>query len=1306
MPGAITDFYNKFSSPMKKTITQVFPNRFCLHSLTKLPVLHNFLKHRNLRTAIVLIGLIFTVTKLTAQPYCTMACNNSVNVSLPASCEGTITYDMILEGGNNPAICLPNGPQAFVVTVMDLNGTPLPTSPIVTGDYIGQTLSVKIKHWSTGNVCWGSIVVQDKLAPLLTCPPDVTVSCTANTAAAATGTATASDCSDFSVTHYDVTQNNGCNGSFVSVITRTWTATDEYNNTRTCHQIIRIAQPASTSVQWPPNRDGFAAPAVNCVNPNTNPSNTGSPMINGQPIPNGSGYCNMAVTYTDQTLPLCQNSYKILRTWTVVAWCTSAILTNTQVIAVKDSKPPTLTCPADLTAGTTSSVNCKASIILPTAGVTDDCSTSFNATMTTPAGLVNGNGGVIHNVSLGVYNVVYNIADNCGNAATCTVKLTVVDDDAPTVVCDQNTVVTLTSNGTALVYAQTFDDGSYDNCGPVTFSVRRMNDGCGTTATFGPTVKLCCADVGTDVQVVMKATDYVGNSNTCMVIVRVFDKDAPAISCPANKTIACTADPNNLTLAGEPTVVEACTNATVTHTDVTNLNMCNVGTITRTWKATDAGGNSSTCVQTITLQDNTPPVITFPPNYAVTGCVSIGSLDPANLPAPYNYPVLVDDCEILAVAHEDQVFTVAPPACFKIVRKWKIIEWCAYQPGGTAGYWEGTQIIMVTDNTPPTFTCPANLAVGVEANCKGTVTLPQITDATDCSQNVTVAVSSNLGNGYGPFNNVNPGVYNATYHVFDGCGNTSTCSISITVKDDKKPTPYCEYGLVIEMMNSQPPMAQVWANDFNVGSFDNCPGTLKFSFSANVNDIGKTFDCDDIGQIPIQMWVTDAAGNQDYCETFLVLQDNMNQCGGGSGNPLTARVGGAITNEQGNSVTDVMVSVNDPQMPSVMTDANGNFYFDGMLVGNDYTVSPEKDAGLLNGVTTFDIILLRRHVLGLELLNSPYKMLAADVNRSGSITTFDIVSLQKAVLLIDDQFPNNKSWRFVDAAYVFPNPANPFVEPVPEVYNINDLGADMNNVSFKAIKVGDLNGNANPGFASPATGDRSGGSLTLQLQDQSLEPGKEIALDFTAIDFENITGYQFALGFDPSALEFVRFEKGVLPGLSESDFGFRYLEHGLLTTSWNDPASTSVPADAALFTLVFKAKRRTHASAAVWISSTHTPAEAYTKDNDLFNITMQFYKGESIASSLIPHSSSLKLNARPNPFKDAVVIGFNNPEPGEATLTVFDYAGRVVKTVRGQFFSGYNEFRITAGDLQGAGAYYFRLDRAGEVEMGKLVLMD
>jgi hypothetical protein len=103
-----------------------------------------------------------------------------------------------------------------------------------------------------------------------------------------------------------------------------------------------------------------------------------------------------------------------------------------------------------------------------------------------------------------------------------------------------------------------------------------------------------------------------------------------------------------------------------------------------------------------------------------------------------------------------------------------------------------------------------------------------------------------------------------------------------------------------------------------------------------------------------------------------------------------------------------------------------------------FTIEPEKDDNPLNGVTTYDLVLISKHILGLEPLNSPYKMIAADANKSGSITTFDIVEIRKLILGIYTELPNNTSWRFVDKSFSFPNANNPFQTAFPEVISVAD----------------------------------------------------------------------------------------------------------------------------------------------------------------------------------------------------------------------------------------------------------------------------
>ncbi|MBK6622275.1 MAG: HYR domain-containing protein [Saprospirales bacterium] len=172
-------------------------------------------------------------------------------------------------------------------------------------------------------------------------------------------------------------------------------------------------------------------------------------------------------------------------------------------------------------------------------------------------------------------------------------------------------------------------------------------------------------------------------------------------------------------------------------------------------------------------------------------------------------------------------------------------------------------------------------------------------------------------------------------------------------------------------------------------------------------------------------------------------------------------VAGTIAMETDMGVEGVEVNVNNGSFIE-FTDIDGAYLFDDFAAGGDYTLTPKLDEDVDNGVTTFDMALITRHILGIELLDSPYKIIAADANRSGNVSTLDLVAIRRVILHIDEQFPNNTSWRFVDKDFVFPDPANPFMTVFPEFIIYTDLQMADLEADFVALKVGDVNNSAAP----------------------------------------------------------------------------------------------------------------------------------------------------------------------------------------------------------------------------------------------------
>lgn len=170
-------------------------------------------------------------------------------------------------------------------------------------------------------------------------------------------------------------------------------------------------------------------------------------------------------------------------------------------------------------------------------------------------------------------------------------------------------------------------------------------------------------------------------------------------------------------------------------------------------------------------------------------------------------------------------------------------------------------------------------------------------------------------------------------------------------------------------------------------------------------------------------------------------------------------VSGTITTDEGEPVSGVLVAVDLQNGIIALTDNNG-YYQVVLPAGSDAVIAPFNNMDHLNGVSTFDIVMTWNHFTGVQLLDSPYKIIAADVNNDAAVTASDTIGMRQLMLGIVPTFPNNTSWRFVDASFAFPNPADPFATAFPETININNLSGDVTDLDFVAIKVGDVNSTA------------------------------------------------------------------------------------------------------------------------------------------------------------------------------------------------------------------------------------------------------
>ncbi|MFN9380605.1 MAG: hypothetical protein ACK6BQ_11660, partial [Bacteroidota bacterium] len=278
--------------------------------------------------------------------------------------------------------------------------------------------------------------------------------------------------------------------------------------------------------------------------------------------------------------------------------------------------------------------------------------------------------------------------------------------------------------------------------------------------------------------------------------------------------------------------------------------------------------------------------------------------------------------------------------------------------------------------------------------------------------------------------------YQLVVSVRDDCGNVTTDRIDFTVADIKAPAPVCVQNLTVSLMptnaggSPNAGMTVVKAidvfQDINRNwENEECTPTVKAKIVRTSKDtatVAATIlaysdtivaTCADRGGIAARVYLIDGAGNYNYCSITIAVEDNASICGAAG----SAAVAGAIQTESKATVEGVQVNLSGQTQKSFATGVNGLFVFNNLTAGADYTVTPSLNKGFLNGVSTFDLVLISKHILGVQPLNTPYKLIAADVNNSKSVTTLDLIQLRKLILNIDATFANNSSWRFVDASY-------------------------------------------------------------------------------------------------------------------------------------------------------------------------------------------------------------------------------------------------------------------------------------------------
>ena len=786
---------------------------------------------------------------------------------------------------------------------------------------------------------------------------------------------------------------------------------------------------------------------------------------------------------------------------------------------------------------------------------------------------------------------------------------------------------------------------------------------------------------------------------------------------------------------------------------------CGFGAIRRQFRA----GTSTVCEQWFVVESVgtfDPNTIEFPDDIAV-------DCDGYDIGEPTWEDAV---CNLVGHSLESDTFLFEDGACFKILNHWSVIDWCVYDPTvpNSPGRYEHTQVVKVIDTEDPVLTVADSLCFAVTQECtnKSVTFSGSALDSGKCSsewisweiiidayadwtEDFTYSTDqpSIVDGDPNPFfvpksangeeitiglpDDIVPSSkvwHRAVWRAYDGCNNTASVTRYFQIVDKKAPTPYCLNLSTAVMDNGE---VELWAIDFDLGAFDNCTDqdNLLFTFTdvapparndeeydsnsdlewydgtfwyydsttgdyetqddygdeihawyPGLRSSGKIFtaaDADASGFAMVDIYVWDECGNKDFCTVNLRIVDN----GGGSN-----MIAGVVETEQGIRVENIMTNLGGAHNISMdyMTDTNGEFAFANAPQYLDYEITGEKNDDYLNGVSTLDLVRIQKHILGQELLDSPYKMIAADVTNDNNITALDLIDIRKLILGITDSYPSNGSWTLVDGSQTLTT-ANPWI--YNESRTVTDLQSDMMDIDFIAVKNGDVTDNAEANFKGGSTVEnRSAEAIELGYEDRYVTQGEEVEISLTT-ERSDIYGYQFTM--DTRGLDLVSVTG---TGVTQENVG---VFADKLTMSYN---SNEMLSKGEVVTLRFRAKGEGMISEMMQINSGITRAEAYVGEGlAIVDIAMRGGEGQ-MAFALYQNE--------PNPFATETNIGFDLPEAGEATMTLYDVTGKVLKVIEGDYDAGYNLITVSQGDLNVNGMIYYKLQSGAYTATRHMIAID
>jgi hypothetical protein len=358
----------------------------------------------------------------------------------------------------------------------------------------------------------------------------------------------------------------------------------------------------------------------------------------------------------------------------------------------------------------------------------------------------------------------------------------------------------------------------------------------------------------------------------------------------------------------------------------------------------------------------------------------------------------------------------------------------------------------------------------------------------------------------------------------------------------------------------------------------------------------------------------------------------------------------------------------DNSFEGVSTDASGNFTGGcNNLPSSDITARAcYSNSNCGCGISTFDMVLISKHILNVATLDSPWKILAADVNCSGSVTTLDLVQLRKLVLRVESDFGSCPCYKVIPDSAIPPTTTDPFSLNIPDC--ATDLSS-TSNPAFSIIKVGDVTCDClTDDFTNPNT------DIEIKMPDKTVSATQVFDMVVRSDEFTDLMAFQLGFDFDESKIEFVEVVSSDLSGVTEeSNFGTTDVTSGKLRVLWYDANGNGVSLTNKqdLFVLRFEALANiSDFSTVISLDETVLENRFWEDDNTVHGADLVFDSSLPRIGNPnqfdIPESATfnslngMEVKTVPNPFSNQTTFVIVSPKNEEASIEVFNLNGAKV----------------------------------------------